>query len=134
MTKDEMLNPWKSKISCKPAQNFVKCSHLNLPPVLSPQNCSLLFVGRATTFIICRPAKLSLHFAYLRAWIGRKIATQVHKRKGGHLKLQLYKAKIVMSSSTLVPVYHCISSINHAHDTLRLISVSTCDVVVVKCT
>jgi len=29
MTKDEKLNPWKSKISCKPAQNFVKCLHLN---------------------------------------------------------------------------------------------------------
>jgi len=29
MTKDEKLNRWKSKISCKPAQNFVKCLHLN---------------------------------------------------------------------------------------------------------
>jgi len=29
MTKDERLNPWKPKISCKLAQNFVKCLHLN---------------------------------------------------------------------------------------------------------
>jgi len=28
MTKDERLNQWKPKISCKPAQNFVKCSHI----------------------------------------------------------------------------------------------------------
>jgi len=36
MTKDERLNPWKPKISCKPAQSFVRCSHLNLPPFLCP--------------------------------------------------------------------------------------------------
>jgi len=29
MTKDERLNPWRPKISCKPAQNFVKCLRLN---------------------------------------------------------------------------------------------------------
>jgi len=29
MITDEKLNPWKSKISCKPTQNFVKCLHLN---------------------------------------------------------------------------------------------------------
>jgi len=66
MPKDERLNPWKPKISCEAAQNFVKCSYLNLPPFLCPQNCSALFVDRASTYIICRPTKLSLCFAYLR--------------------------------------------------------------------
>jgi len=33
--KDEMLNPWKPKVSYKPMQNFVKCSQLNLPLSLS---------------------------------------------------------------------------------------------------
>jgi len=28
MTKDERLNQLKPKITCKPAQNSVKCSHL----------------------------------------------------------------------------------------------------------
>jgi len=51
MTKDERLNSWKSKISWKPAQNFVKYLYLNLPPFLRPQDCSTLFVGRAITFI-----------------------------------------------------------------------------------
>jgi len=46
---------------------FVKCSHLNFPPFLCPHNYSALFVGRTSTFIICRPTKLLLWFAYLRA-------------------------------------------------------------------
>jgi len=29
MTRDERLYPQRPKISCKPAQNFVKCLHLN---------------------------------------------------------------------------------------------------------
>ena len=64
MAKDESLNPCKPKISSKPVQNFVKCSHLNLPPFLCPRNCPALFVGCASTFIICRPTKRS--FANLR--------------------------------------------------------------------
>jgi len=67
MTKDERLNPWKPKLSCKPAQNFLKCSHLNLPPFPCPQNCSSLFVGQASAFIICRPAKLPWCFALYAA-------------------------------------------------------------------
>ena len=67
MAKDESLNPCKPKISSKPVQNFVKCSHLNLPPFLCPRNYPALFVGCARTFIICRPTKRSLCFAYLRA-------------------------------------------------------------------
>jgi len=35
MTKDERWNPRRSKISCKPAQNFVKCLHLNCLLTLS---------------------------------------------------------------------------------------------------
>jgi len=66
MTKDEKLNPWRPKISCKPVQNFVKCLHLNLPPFFV-QNGSTLFVGCASTFIICRPSKPPLCFVYLRA-------------------------------------------------------------------
>jgi len=54
-TKDERLVLWKPKISRKPEKNFVKYSHLNAPHLLCPQNCSVLFVGRASTFIICRP-------------------------------------------------------------------------------
>jgi len=34
MTNDERLNPWFPTISYKPAQNFVKCLHLNLSPFL----------------------------------------------------------------------------------------------------
>jgi len=40
--------------------------HLNLPPFFV-QNGSALFVGCASTFIICRPAKPPLDFVYLRA-------------------------------------------------------------------
>jgi len=65
-TMDERLNPWKPKISCKPVQNFVRCSHLNLPPFLCPHNCCALFDVRASSFIVCRPTKLSLCFASLR--------------------------------------------------------------------
>jgi len=57
-TKDEMLMVlWKLKLPCKPGKNFVKFSHLNLPPFLCPQNCSALFVDRASTFIICHHIK-----------------------------------------------------------------------------
>jgi len=66
MTKDERLNPWRPKISCEPAQNVVKCLHIKLPP-LFVQNSSTLFVVCASSFIICRPAKPSLCFVYLRA-------------------------------------------------------------------
>jgi len=50
------MRDWTSgtKITCKPSQNFVKCSHLKLLSFLCPQNCSALFVGRASSFIICR--------------------------------------------------------------------------------
>jgi len=34
-------------------------AHLNLAPFLCPQNCSALFVGRASNFIICSSTKLS---------------------------------------------------------------------------
>ena len=90
-TKDERLVILpRPKISCKPRKKFVKCSHLNLPPFFCPQDCSALFVSPASTFIIFRPIKLLLWFAYLRAKIDRKTTTsksmQIHKRKG-HLKL-----------------------------------------------
>jgi len=60
MTKDERLNQWKPKISCKPAQNFVKCSHLKFLAFVCPQNCSVLFVGHASTFIIFRPTNFTV--------------------------------------------------------------------------
>jgi len=63
MTKGDRLNPWKYKISCKPAQTFVKCSHLNLPPFFCPQNRSALFVGHASTFIIC--SAINFHCVFL---------------------------------------------------------------------
>ena len=69
MAKDERMNLCKPKISSKPVQNFMKCSHLNLPPFVRPQNCPALFAGCASTFIICRPTKRSLCFAYSRAEI-----------------------------------------------------------------
>jgi len=83
MTKDERLNPWRQKISCKPTQNFVKCLHLNcllslsklVPRYLSVVQALLSF---ATKFIvICLFASVK----------GRKplLRIQVHKRKG-HLK------------------------------------------------
>jgi len=63
MKKDERLNPCKPKISCKPAENFVKC----FPPIFRPQNCFAFFVGCASTFINFLRTKLLLGFAYLRA-------------------------------------------------------------------
>jgi len=36
-------------------KNFVKYSHLNLPPFLCPQNCSALFVGRAIGLSFAAP-------------------------------------------------------------------------------
>jgi len=63
MTKDERLNQWKPNISYKSAQNFVKCSHFKIPSILFPQNCSAVFVGRASTFIICHQFSLSFVFA-----------------------------------------------------------------------
>jgi len=53
MTKDERLNQRKPKITCKLSQNFVKRSHLKFISFLCPQNCSALFAGRTSTFIIC---------------------------------------------------------------------------------
>jgi len=65
MTKDERLYQWKPKISCKPAQNFVKCSSSKCLSFLCPQNCSAL-PGRARTFIICHPTNFYC-LAYLPA-------------------------------------------------------------------
>jgi len=55
MTKDERLNQWKPKISCKPAQNFVKCSHIKFLSFLCPQNCAALFVGHASNLSFAAP-------------------------------------------------------------------------------
>ena len=46
LTKDERLNQWKPNISCKPAQNFVRCSHLKFLSFLG--SCKSLYI----TFII----------------------------------------------------------------------------------
>jgi len=83
MTKDQRLNPWRPKISCKPAQNFVKGLHLNFPPCFV-QNGSALFVGCASTSIICRPAKppLCLFICERRKVEKTLLQIQVHKRKG----------------------------------------------------
>jgi len=68
MTKDCCrVEPVEAKISCKPAQNFVMRSRLNLPHFLYPQNHSAVFFGRASTFIICCSTNLLLCFAYLPA-------------------------------------------------------------------
>jgi len=113
MIKDENLNLRKSKITCKPVQTFVKCSHLHLPPSLCPQNCSALFVGRTSNFIICSPTKPQLCFAYLQPYLDRKITPS----KSWFMKVNdtlkylaawLFKAKLWMSSRTLVAAYHFI--------------------------
>jgi len=66
MTKDERLNQWKPKTSWKPEQKFVKYLHTNFLSFLCPQNFSVLFVCRASNFIICRLTNSNC-FAYLRA-------------------------------------------------------------------
>jgi len=66
MTKDERLNPWRPKISCKPAQNFVKCLHLNyllslskmVPCYLSVVHVLLSFATRQTCIVFCLFARV----------------------------------------------------------------------------
>jgi len=62
--KRQRMRGWScgSQISCKPGKIFVKCSHLKWPALLCPQNFSALFVGRASTFVICFPTTLLLWF------------------------------------------------------------------------
>ena len=92
-TKDESLVQWKRKISCKPGKNFVKCSHLNVPPLPCSQNCSALFVGLASSLFLLFAAPPNFYCDFpicKRKLVDRKTTTpksmQVHKRKG-HLKL-----------------------------------------------
>jgi len=59
----EVGGPGEAENIMQTRENFLKC----LPPFLCPQNCSALFVGRASAFIICSPIKFLLWFAYLRA-------------------------------------------------------------------
>jgi len=54
--------------------NFCEVFSLKLPPFFV-QNGFTLFVGCASTFIICRPAELSSYFVYLRAKKRRKTTT-----------------------------------------------------------
>jgi len=66
-TKEERLVLWKPKISFKPGKNYVKCSHVDVPPLLCPQKFSALFVGHASTFIFATQKKRLLWFPYLQA-------------------------------------------------------------------
>ena len=72
----------EAKISCKPAQNFVKCSYVKFSSLST--NCSALFVGRASTFIICRFTNFSLFSLFASANRLKKhdFNVQVHERKG----------------------------------------------------
>ena len=71
-------------------EKFVKCSHLNLPPFLCPQNCSALFVGRAISLSFSAPPNFycGLPICELKSVEKTQIQSpmQVHTRKG-HLKL-----------------------------------------------
>jgi len=66
MTKDE-TEAVETKISCKPTQNFFKCSHLQFCSFLCPQNCSALFVGHACIFIIS-PHQFLFHLCASVSW------------------------------------------------------------------
>jgi len=76
----------KAKNLMQTSAKFCEVLAFKLPPFFV-QNGSALFVGCASTFIICRPAKPSLCLS-----IGERkkvektlLQIQVHKRKG-HLK------------------------------------------------
>jgi len=64
----------KTKNLIQTNANFCEVFALKLPPFFV-QNGSALLVGCARTIIICRPAKPSLCFVYLRAWKGRESTT-----------------------------------------------------------
>jgi len=136
MIKDENLNLRKSKITCKPAQTFVKCSHLHLPPSLCPQNCSALFVGRTSNFIMCSPTKPRLCFAYLQPYIDRKITpskswfmkvkdTLKYLADYSRQNCECHPAHSLLHTILLGGCILLFPSINHAHYVLHLISVST---------
>ena len=73
---------------CKPGKVFVKCSHLNFPSFLWPQNCLSLFAGGAIQFAL--PPNFYCHLPICERKSEEKppiqSSMQVHKRKG-HLKL-----------------------------------------------
>jgi len=49
-------------------------THLNLPSFLCPQNCFVIFVGRASNFIICRSTKLSCVLPFCeRKWVEKPL-------------------------------------------------------------
>ena len=82
MTKNEKLNPWKSKISCKPAQNFVKCLHLNCFFSLSKMVPRCLLVVQV---LLSFSFPTDLH-CVLSVCKGKKVEKpllqiQIHKRK-----------------------------------------------------
>ena len=82
MTKDEKLNPREQKISCKPAQNFVKCLHLNCFLSLSKTVPRYLLVVQVLLSFCVPP---SLH-CVLSVCEGKKVEKlllqiQIHKRK-----------------------------------------------------
>jgi len=130
--KIKRMNPWKPKTLCRPAQNFVKCSHLNVPPLICPQNCFAVFVGSASTFIICRPPNLGvLPICELIQVENHYFKIMVHKREG-HFNLTLpctliKQGKSIKHTRSCLSgrLYASISSINHAVYVLRLRSVST---------
>ena len=120
------MNPWKPKRLCKPAQNFVECSHLDLPPFLSPQNwtpflcpqnwtrpwstlCFELYVGRASTFIICHPTKCSLCFAYLRSQTGETQLFASENRQNANICERKYRWKTTTSKSKFINVKDIVS-------------------------
>ena len=84
MTKDEKLTKdEKTKISCKPAQNFVKCLNLNCFLSLSKMVPRYLLVVQVLLSFSVPP---NLHCA-LSVFEGKKVEKtvlqiQIHKRKG----------------------------------------------------
>jgi len=71
----------------------VNCLRLNFPPFFCPQNRSVLFVGRASTFYHLPPRQIFIAFCLLvdgKSGVNSEkihsFKVQVHKRKG-HLKL-----------------------------------------------
>jgi len=65
VTKDEMFFSSESQTSQAHQQKNFEV--MNLSPFLCPKNSSAVFVGRASTVIICRHTKFTFCLAYLRA-------------------------------------------------------------------
>jgi len=82
MTKDEKLNPWRPKISCKPAQNFVKRLLLNCFLSLSKMVPRYLSVVQVLLSFAAPPNHCDLSICEREKLENPLLQIQVHKRKG----------------------------------------------------